>query len=244
VLLGPNLPVGPVRLTAATTSFEPSKTGVATPGDAHGRLFTFEGDTRAARGGQARRGLSWSHDRVGGAASIDCSTEQIHGAGDHHIVVGRAHHLDLVGAEEPLLFFRGGYGSFAPLSLASGEADLYEQLRAVDLARPQMESLASCFDPGGHRDLAGPRRVGPRGVSGPDQARDRPDARRPAAAVHAAAWELLRRLGDTTRRDRWLARLAASHGWASDQLAEVPDLVRRRGYAIALGQQPGRSSRT
>jgi hypothetical protein len=145
-LLGPGSPRRAGETDGRDDLVRAVEDGCGDGGDARGRLFTFEGDTRAARGGQARRGLSWSHDRVGGAASIDCSTEQIHDSGDHHILVGRAHRLDLVGVEEPLLFFRGGYGSFAPLSLASGEADLYEQLRAVDLARPQMESLARRFD--------------------------------------------------------------------------------------------------
>jgi flavin reductase (DIM6/NTAB) family NADH-FMN oxidoreductase RutF/DNA-binding IclR family transcriptional regulator len=175
----------------------------------------------------------------GAVAYIDCSTEQIHDAGDHHIVVGRVHHLDLVGAEEPLLFFRGGYGSFAPLSLASGEADLYEQLRAVDLARPQMESLARRFDSevtaislvrdelvlvasAGRTKLAvAPTRVGQRLPFMP-----------PLGSCFAA-W------GGAARRERWLARLDASHGWARAQLVEVPALVRRRGYAIALGHKPG-----
>ncbi|GAA0951296.1 flavin reductase family protein [Actinocorallia libanotica] len=49
----------------------------------------------------------------GAAAWIDCVTEQVHDAGDHHIVVGRVLVLD-AGDGDPLLFYRGGYGSFAP----------------------------------------------------------------------------------------------------------------------------------
>lgn len=47
-------------------------------------------------------------------AWIECDIEVVHEAGDHWIVVGRV--LDLgVGHEGgPLVFFRGGYGSFTP----------------------------------------------------------------------------------------------------------------------------------
>jgi 3-hydroxy-9,10-secoandrosta-1,3,5(10)-triene-9,17-dione monooxygenase reductase component len=48
---------------------------------------------------------------AGALAHFDCSVYDIHEGGDHDIIVGRvdrchAHH------GEPLLFFRGGYGSF------------------------------------------------------------------------------------------------------------------------------------
>jgi 3-hydroxy-9,10-secoandrosta-1,3,5(10)-triene-9,17-dione monooxygenase reductase component len=44
-------------------------------------------------------------------AWIDCTVEQIHEAGDHYLVVARV--IDLEAAEgEPLVFYRGGFGSF------------------------------------------------------------------------------------------------------------------------------------
>lgn len=81
----------------------------------------------------------------GAVAYMDCTLEAIHDAGDHHIVVGRVHDLDLTGAGHPLLFFRGGYGSFRPQSLAAGDADLVEQLKLVDRVRTTMEGLADRF---------------------------------------------------------------------------------------------------
>ncbi|KQW47382.1 flavin reductase [Nocardioides sp. Root1257] len=166
----------------------------------------------------------------GAVAYIDCTTEQIHGAGDHHIVVGRVQHLDLVGAEEPLLFFRGGYGSFAPLSLASaGTADLLEHLRLVDLARPQMEALAARFDTevtaialvrdelvlaaaaGRTRLAVAPTRVGQRLPFIP-----------PLGSCFAA-W------GDDRVRNAWL----------QEGVQHVPALVRQRGYSVALGHGTG-----
>jgi 3-hydroxy-9,10-secoandrosta-1,3,5(10)-triene-9,17-dione monooxygenase reductase component len=50
---------------------------------------------------------------VGSLAWIDCEIDAVHDAGDHHIVVGRVHHLELDTPESPLIFFRGGYGGFA-----------------------------------------------------------------------------------------------------------------------------------
>ena len=45
-------------------------------------------------------------------AYIDCDIEAEHEAGDHVIVVGRVHDLDVAHEGRPLLFFRGGYGRF------------------------------------------------------------------------------------------------------------------------------------
>ena len=45
---------------------------------------------------------------------VDCSLEAHHLAGDHHIVVGRVSGLDVARAGRPLVFYRGGYGRFAP----------------------------------------------------------------------------------------------------------------------------------
>jgi flavin reductase (DIM6/NTAB) family NADH-FMN oxidoreductase RutF/DNA-binding IclR family transcriptional regulator len=75
-------------------------------------------------------------------AYVDCTVEVVHDAGDHHIVVGRVQHLETQNSTYPLLFFRGGYGSFSPLSLGAVEADLVGQMRLVDLIRPTLEQLA------------------------------------------------------------------------------------------------------
>ncbi|MEV3926770.1 flavin reductase family protein [Actinomadura coerulea] len=62
-------------------------------------------------GGGHRGGVP---DHRGAVAWIDCVTEQLHDAGDHHIVVGRVTHLQAGDQETPLLFHRGAYGSFNP----------------------------------------------------------------------------------------------------------------------------------
>ncbi len=171
----------------------------------------------------------------GAVAWIDCVTEQVHEAGDHHIVVGRVLDLD-VGDGDPLLFYRGGYGSFMPHSLAAGDTDLLGQLRLIDLARPHMEELAARFGTevtaialvrdelvlaaaAGRTELAAaPTRVG---------------QRLPFAAPLGSCYAAY---GDEALRERWLSRIAEQlTGEQLERLRGVPDLVRERGYAIALG---------
>jgi flavin reductase (DIM6/NTAB) family NADH-FMN oxidoreductase RutF/DNA-binding IclR family transcriptional regulator len=102
----------------------------------------------AAAGDRKFDGLDWTMSnglpRLDSAVAwIECVVEAVHDAGDHDIVVGRVTSLEAAGASLPLLFFQGGYGRFAPMSLAAaGEPDLVEHLRLVDVARPFMEELA------------------------------------------------------------------------------------------------------
>ncbi len=78
-------------------------------------------DAFARSGGHKFEGLDW-HPGVTGSpvlegilAFADCTLEAEHDAGDHTIAVGRIQALDVLGQGAPLLFFRGGYGSFEPL---------------------------------------------------------------------------------------------------------------------------------
>ncbi|MFB7652502.1 MULTISPECIES: flavin reductase [unclassified Streptomyces] len=111
-----------------------------------------ESESRSfATGGDRKfEGLEWAPSTTGlprlknAVAWIECSVDSVHDAGDHSIVIGRVTTLDAAGSSLPLLFFQGGYGQFAPLSLAAaGEPDLIEHLRLVDVARPFMEEVAS-----------------------------------------------------------------------------------------------------
>jgi 3-hydroxy-9,10-secoandrosta-1,3,5(10)-triene-9,17-dione monooxygenase reductase component len=59
-------------------------------------------------------GLEWTPTEWGPAlggtlASVLCTIEQVHPAGDHDIVVGRVQRLLTHREDGPLLFFRGGY---------------------------------------------------------------------------------------------------------------------------------------
>lgn len=75
----------------------------------------------AAKGGDKFAGISHGLSANGSpvldnvVAWIDCTLDAVHEAGDHFIVLGRVRELDIARADEPLLFFRGQYGSFAPI---------------------------------------------------------------------------------------------------------------------------------
>ncbi|MGO4691946.1 flavin reductase [Glaciibacter sp. 2TAF33] len=173
-------------------------------------------------------------------AYIDCVIVAVHDAGDHEIVIGRVLDLDVVSQTNPLLFFRGGYGSFIPRSLAAGGADLYEQLRLVDLARPHMEWLAGTCDTevtaislvrdelvltaaaGRAQTAQAPTRVGQRVPFMP-----------PLGGVFAA-W------GDDSLRETWLGRLGPDATPEQiDAQRGAPDRIRACGYSIALGHTRG-----
>ncbi|MET8969773.1 flavin reductase family protein [Streptomyces hydrogenans] len=50
----------------------------------------------------------------GSIAWLECSVEAEHPAGDHHIVVARAHLLATADGDGPLLYHRSTYGHFVP----------------------------------------------------------------------------------------------------------------------------------
>jgi len=73
----------------------------------------------AASGIDRFEGVAW-HPREGGPALdeaiawIDCEIEAEHEAGDHTVVIARVLDLDVSGGYQPLVFFGGRYGTFAP----------------------------------------------------------------------------------------------------------------------------------
>jgi 3-hydroxy-9,10-secoandrosta-1,3,5(10)-triene-9,17-dione monooxygenase reductase component len=116
-----------VSLDPPLILFCPAKASTTWPQiRAHGRFCV---NVFAAHHEQASRGFSrvgvdrfegveW-HERPAGPALddavawIECTIDACHDAGDHEIVVGAVDHLDLsAGDPEPLVFFRGRYGSF------------------------------------------------------------------------------------------------------------------------------------
>lgn len=93
-------------------------------------------------------GFDWTPSPLGNPrltdaiAFIDCDTENIYDGGDHDIVIGRVHSLETVTNNLPLLFFRGGYGSFRPGSMAVGSGIPAARLHELDLVRPHLERLS------------------------------------------------------------------------------------------------------
>jgi len=184
-------------------------------------------------------GIDWARSASGNpvikgcVAFIDCAAEAVHDAGDHYIVIGRVRELDVLASGYPLLFYRGGYGSFTPRSLAAGAADLLGVLKIVDLARPHMDALSRHFDTevtaialvggelvltaaaGRAKSAVTPTRVGQRIPFVP-----------PLGSVFAA-------YGGAETAGRWLRHLDAPA--AGERVLER---VRRRGYAIAVGHEP------
>jgi flavin reductase (DIM6/NTAB) family NADH-FMN oxidoreductase RutF/DNA-binding IclR family transcriptional regulator len=84
----------------------------------------------------------------GVVAWIDCDITSVSEAGDHYIVLGAVRELHIEKPSLPLLFFRGGYGRFHPLSLVARDTSgtPTADLRRVDLIRPLMEDLARTID--------------------------------------------------------------------------------------------------
>ncbi|PVG83613.1 flavin reductase [Nocardioides gansuensis] len=78
----------------------------------------------------------------GAVAWIDCRIESVQEAGDHYLVLARVEDLAIDSGSLPLLFFRGGYGRFTPLSLATGDLTMMSHLRGIDQIRDEMTSLA------------------------------------------------------------------------------------------------------
>lgn len=81
------------------------------------RRFASKGEDKFA--GLAHRvSANGSPVLDGVVAWIDCTLDAVHEAGDHYIVLGRVHELDISRPDQPLLFFRGKYGNFVPLDAA------------------------------------------------------------------------------------------------------------------------------
>ena len=81
----------------------------------------------------------------GVVAWIDCETYSVVEAGDHFVVQGIVRRSEIANGGLPLLFFQGGYGRFTPSSIMSVNVNelLADQLRIIELARPEMESIAA-----------------------------------------------------------------------------------------------------
>lgn len=131
-------PDGPIGMSAnAVTSLSlepplmllcPAKSSTTWPGIRAARRFCINvmaGHHADLVRRFSRRGIDRFADleltpRQGGPALgdavawIDCSIRGEYDGGDHHVVVADVLHLDAAADSVPLVFFRGGYGSFQP----------------------------------------------------------------------------------------------------------------------------------
>lgn len=94
-------------------------------------------------------GFEWELSKNGSpilqdsVAFIDCQMHSVSDAGDHDWVMGEVLDLFTLSSSLPLLFFRGGYGSFAPGSMAISTDISVDVLHKLDVIRPQMERLSA-----------------------------------------------------------------------------------------------------
>ena len=176
----------------------------------------------------------------GAAAWVDCTIDDVIRADDHDIVLGRVTSLGVGDAEGlPLLFLRGGYGSFSIPSIQSLNNYLPRQVRAVDAARADIEAVAvdlnlECLVSVAVEDtvvVVSAAGVGASPHGAPSRVGISFQLAAPLAPVHVA-WA-----GPQAER-RWLAQARTILGPVAVEaaLAELAS-VRQRGYAVSAGTQ-------
>lgn len=81
---------------------------------------------------------------AGAIAWIDCRIAVAHPAGDHLFVCGEVLSLETPSDSAPLIFYRGGYGSFHSGSLVARDPlnHFSAQIRDADAVRPMLEQIA------------------------------------------------------------------------------------------------------
>ena len=245
---------GSVSLDPPLVSFMPAKSSQSWQAlEAAGETFCVsilsahqEGVCRAiaARSTDKFEGVRWRKSHRGSPiiegciAYVECTVYAVHDAGDHWIVLARVLDLEVEASDAyPLLFFRGGYGSFGPLSVAIGDPGVYHDLWLVDLVRPSMEQLAHELDgevaaaaliagemvvlaaAGKGRPFESPVRVGRRYPFVP-----------PLGSAFVA-W------GDSQNADLWLSdkSITPAHAQALHRLIER---IRDTGAVVMAGHQP------
>lgn len=171
-------------------------------------------------------------------AHLDCEIEAIHEGGDHDIVVGRVLELGVLNPVDPLLFYRGGYGSFGPRSLAAADADLLDQLRLIDSVRQMMDELAQALDTEVTASCLVRNELVLAAASGRPRSGElsqvgRRVAFRPPFGSVFAAWST------SERREQWLRAASPVSAEARERFLEIPDLVRSRGYVVTLPHAAG-----
>ena len=183
----------------------------------------------------SREAASGSPIINGVVAWIDCDIEFVHEAGDHCIVIGRVRELDIENASLPLLFYQGGYGRFAPHSLAVGDPSglLAEQLRRVDLARPEMERIGA--------EIPGARctaitmhdeELVITATAGDPEAGVIRIARRPATSVHSPTRHGLRRVDG--RRPGSAVAVSSADGICQGTRTRASRGRPRRGFSVSM----------
>lgn len=235
--------------TVGSTSFaairERGRFSVSVLGSGHEqlcRLFARKHPDRFASGDWAvgAGGIKRLADAV---VWFDAEIETIMPAGDHEIVLARVHDFGAGNGDAglPMLYLRGGYGTFAVPSLQFDVQGLSWQLRLSDLLRPEIESFA--FDSGLECILTGLAgdSVVVLSASNPTQRSLTSRGRQPVGAAFPfaaplgatfAAW------GDEERMTSWIENSRHVLGEVDrEALAALVDSVRARGYSTMAGHR-------
>ena len=191
-------------------------------------------------GGDKFEGVEWRRGETGSPiiaqslAWIECELDRVDQAGDHYIVVGAVRQMAIERISVPLVFFQGGYGSFAAGVIAAGDrrGDLAAYLRIVDLAREEVEALterlgAECIVTA----LAGEEFVILAGAGSLERRSSttligsRISAAPPVGATFMP-WE------PPDRITAWMASVSSGEGKA--ELVRRLTSIRARGYAVSV----------
>ncbi|MDN3480908.1 flavin reductase [Arthrobacter sp. APC 3897] len=196
--------------------------------------------TFAGRAANKFDGVSWHPSPLGApvldgvVAFIDCTFESVSDAGDHHIVLGAVQELQVCSPVAPLLFFQGGYGRFAPLSLSAPfEADLITGVRLAERGRSEMDRLAELFDAEctAMAVISDQMAVNVAVTGSAPGAQDRLGERiplMPPMGELCLAWE------DDDAVDRWLSRALPSDECTPGEYRERLEAVRSRGWSMTM----------
>ncbi|GAA3516337.1 flavin reductase [Aeromicrobium panaciterrae] len=171
----------------------------------------------------------------GVVAWMDCVPTSVQEAGDHYIVLATVTDLQIESPKLPLLFLRGGYGSFSPLNFTASDMEgvLTSQLRYLDIVRPVLQTLPDsglrCLITTSIRD-----RVVVIGRFDPPAVRDEPE---PTTLV---GQELPFRPPGPSIFRAW-SGAASIDGWLAGFTPEVQEAeratlagIRERGYSVGL----------
>lgn len=172
---------------------------------------------------------------VGSLAYIHCKRETVHDEGDHEIVICEVEDLAASAPGTPLLFYRGGFGTFTSQSLVNGGSALMEKVQLLDRIRDLPEALAQELGTevsavalvenevvligsyGRSRTVDFPTRVGQYLPFIP-----------PIGGVFAS-W------GDGALKDAWLNNSGTDGSTERNAAMNSISNIRRRGYALGMG---------
>lgn len=183
-------------------------------------------------------GPSGSPILAGATAWIDCDLAAVHDAGDHHIALGRVNALEVQNTHLPLVFLQGAYGRIASLSFTAWDRTILKPMRLADIARADMEQLASSLGREcilsavveeevvmlANADAAGSGRV-------PTRVGQRLPLASPLAGIFLA-WS------SPELQRQWIEQVTGGGGEpVRERLTSMLSTIRDRGYSVATGRE-------